>query len=99
LLPHLLWHHPATQKRNPRTLREVRSSLAEVLVLVVVDEDVDVAVLVVVVDVDEVEVAVAGSKLRPTSLLLERSPSKIRIPRKMIIRLLGKRMYRGILFA
>jgi hypothetical protein len=76
----------------------VRSSLAEVLV---VDEDVGVAVqlVVVVVDVDEVEVAVAGSRLRPTSLLLESSPSRIRIPRKMMIRLVGKRMYRGILFA
>ena len=78
------------------SLRVVRSSLAVVLVVVLVDDDVDVAVPVVVVDVNEVEVAVTGSKLRPTSLLLESSPSIIRIPRKMMIRLLGKRMCRGI---
>ena len=77
MLPHLLRHHPATKKRNPRTLREVKSNLAEVLVMVVVDDDVDVVVVVIVdVDVDEVEVevAVVGSRLRPTSMLLESSP-------------------------
>ncbi len=69
-LPNFLLHRSATQKRNSRTLREVKSSLktllAEVLVVVVVNEDVDV---VVVVD----EIAVVGSRFCPTSLLLKSS--------------------------
>ena len=74
LISNLLRHRPATQKWNPRTPREVKSSLkaflAEVYVVGVVDEDVDV-VVVVIVDVHEVEVSVVGRRLRPMTLLLE----------------------------
>ena len=58
MIPNLVRHRPTTQKRNSGTPREVKKSLAEVLVVVVVDED-------------EVEVAVVGSRFRPTSMLLE----------------------------
>ncbi len=65
--------------------------------MVGVDEDVDV-VEVEVGEEDVDEVAVVGSRLRPTILRIESSSSGIQIRRKMMIRLMRKRMCRGILF-
>ncbi len=72
--------------------------MAEVLSVVLFDEDLD---KVVVADVDEVKVAIAvvGSMLRPTSLLLENSSKRIRVPQKTMIRRRRKMMCRRILFA
>ena len=48
MLPNHRRRRPATEKRNPRALREVKSNLTEVRVVLVVDKDVDVTVVMVV---------------------------------------------------